>query len=99
MKKFLLFTSRSCKHCPQMKQNIGKAGMTYIEISMDTEPGKKLVKDWNQKYGFTAKSLPLLVETSLTELSPGIMDYKPLNSYIGLMPLGTLTMIKEGLQI
>jgi thioredoxin-related protein len=77
--RFILFTSSTCKACPQMKANLKAAKMIYLETNTDSKQGQLMAKLYQ------VRSLPTLV------IMDGVDEVK---RYIGALPLGKLEGIK-----
>jgi glutaredoxin-related protein len=76
----VLFTSKSCKSCPAMKETLKKTKIEYDEIDIGLPRGQNLA----QKYYI--KSLPTLI----------IFDEAvPIKTYIGAIPFSKVIEIKK----
>jgi thioredoxin-like negative regulator of GroEL len=78
--KYLLFTSNTCKACPQMKQNLSRAGIKYDEFNVNERHNAKIAAM------YLVKSLPTLVVTH---------GGKPLDTVVGLVPVSHLVKFRE----
>jgi thioredoxin-like negative regulator of GroEL len=76
--KCLLFTSSSCKACPQMKLNLKAAEIEFVEMNVDTLEATTLAGSYR------VKSLPTLVI---------LVSDTPVESFVGVRPVYELQQI------
>ena len=92
--QYLLFTGKNCAACPVMKKNMIDAGMSYIEIDVDTIPGRDLAKEWH------IQSKPMLAVVDMKRLNENKSKFGMLiNTYSGALPVSELNKIKKEFDI
>jgi thioredoxin-like negative regulator of GroEL len=75
----ILFTSKTCKACPQMKKNLEEAGIPYESLDVNTKHGRFLSAQ------FRVMSLPTLV----------MFDGDKASSFVGVRPVHELSSLKR----
>lgn len=78
--KYLLFTSTTCHACPAMKRNLGKAGIEYDE--MDIETNKRVAGLYQ------VRSLPTLVITKGGKPMDSLAGVRPVPELLKLKEKG-----------
>lgn len=87
--QYLLFTGKNCAACPVMKKNMIDAGMSYIEIDVDTIPGRDLAKEWH------IMSRPTLAVVDMSMIDTKSKKGIPIRTFIGAYPVSELHQIMK----